>query len=569
MKFRSLFLAGMLIPALYAAEKSAEPPFGTIVINGALIKPVRMSMVEASSEHLNFCFAHRFPDGSIYLSHSAGIHTVTEHGHRDSSFDGGRTWQPTVPDFGGFNAYTTRDGKKANIGCWDNNISATHTITRKILSDDGKSVTRETSEIKLPFESSFRLHREIAKLRDGRLLLTGYGTIKGDPKHMSFVVESRDDGKTWSFLATLMRDKEGKTPEGPNESAVIELANGDLLAVVRVGGTRPLHQLRSTDGGKTWQSEGEIAPFCVAPAMRILSNGALLIITGRPYLYLLVDLTGTGKNYQQVRIYKGSGSSYASVLETAPDEIMVVYDESDFSTWRNTGLFSRIMAMTLKIDLDPDAKTAQGADGWIRYAPGAGVPPEKARIFTVYGYQKPAPDRESWCELRSIPERPDKVLYLDHHGTGKQAAGTKFSHLRAGFDEEVRVFSATSDFRILDQAEDRPQLMYRFAFKCPGKPGVDFARVAFARDGVVYHDGDAGRLKKLAYPIGTTFHTMRISANADKGVYSVWLDGKEEPVITAKLAYHKDVSVGFCIGDGSTDTFGSADIASLAWKFSE
>ena len=48
---------------------STEPrPFGTLMLNGGRLEPVEMSMIEASNEHLNFCFATRFPDNSIYLN---------------------------------------------------------------------------------------------------------------------------------------------------------------------------------------------------------------------------------------------------------------------------------------------------------------------------------------------------------------------------------------------------------------------------------------------------------------------------------------------------------------------
>lgn len=562
-----MFAAGAMLPALFAAE-TTPVPFGTIPLNGGRIEPVRMTMIESSPEHLNFCFAHQFEDGSIYLSHSAGVHTVTEYGCRDHSLDGGKTWQRTDPDFGGFNAYTTREGEKANVSCWAANVSNKHKITRKILSADGKSVRTETSEITLPFEADFRLHRDICKTRDGRLLLTGYCILKGEPKRTSFVIESKDDGKTWNYLATLLRDEESKTPEGPNEAAVIELANGDLLAVVRVGGTTPLIQLRSTDGGKSWQNEGEIAPFCVAPSMRILENGALLIITGRPNLYLLVDFTGTGKNYQKVQLYNGSGSSYASVLEIAPNEIMVIYDESDFGSWRNPGIFSRIMAMTLKVIRDDNAKLSGGGD-WIRYSPALGMLPEQTRLAIPSSYQqKVAPeDREAWYELRSVPERPGSVLHMVHHGTGSKQSGTQWATLRVPFSRGTDAFSLEADLRVLDEGEKRPQFAIRFGFESSTGSGSDFGWVAIGLDGISYRDGK--NVKVAKYPIGTKFHKIRLSGSLASKHYSLWIDGAEKPLFTAPLAYDKDVVPGLFFGDGSTTVFGSADLADIAWKYSE
>ena len=110
-----------------AAAFAAAPPAGTRLFNGGRVEPVGMSLIETSPEHLNFCFAHRFPDGTIYLNHSSGIHTVTERACRDWSPDDGKTWRKTVPEFGGFNAYLSKDGRKCNISCWDDKVSDRHT----------------------------------------------------------------------------------------------------------------------------------------------------------------------------------------------------------------------------------------------------------------------------------------------------------------------------------------------------------------------------------------------------------------------------------------------------------
>lgn len=179
-----------------AAAFAAAPPAGTRLFNGGRVEPVGMSLIETSPEHLNFCFAHRFPDGTIYLNHSSGIHTVTERACRDWSPDDGKTWRKTVPEFGGFNAYLSKDGRKCNISCWDDKVSDRHTVKRVILAPDGQSVTAESFELALPFRSTFRLHRDVLRLRDGRLLLTGYGRKENAPKFFSFVIESKDDGKS-------------------------------------------------------------------------------------------------------------------------------------------------------------------------------------------------------------------------------------------------------------------------------------------------------------------------------------------------------------------------------------
>ena len=65
-------------------------PFGTRLLDGGAIVPVNVTMVECSSEPLNFCLAHRFSDNSIRLAHSIGTHTVSERGCADISYDNGK-----------------------------------------------------------------------------------------------------------------------------------------------------------------------------------------------------------------------------------------------------------------------------------------------------------------------------------------------------------------------------------------------------------------------------------------------------------------------------------------------
>ena len=112
MRLRAISLA---IALLGIAAYAADYPFGTAILDGGRVEPVSMKLVEASNEHLNFCFATRFPDNTIYLHHSAGIHTVTEYGCDDYSLDNGETWQKDPVHFGGFNAYLDKQGRKIAI----------------------------------------------------------------------------------------------------------------------------------------------------------------------------------------------------------------------------------------------------------------------------------------------------------------------------------------------------------------------------------------------------------------------------------------------------------------------
>ena len=103
--------------------KGAAHPNDTVVLDGYItfvgitsmevcrLEPLFATAVENYHADMNFCFAHRFADGSIYLTHSKGVHTLSESRCYDFSADNGRTWSRTPCVFSGFNAYTTLDGR--------------------------------------------------------------------------------------------------------------------------------------------------------------------------------------------------------------------------------------------------------------------------------------------------------------------------------------------------------------------------------------------------------------------------------------------------------------------------
>ncbi len=564
---RLLSAAVALCAAASLLAKDAEDyPFGTQILNGGAVVPVDLSLVHASNEHMNFCFVHRFADGTLRLSHSMGIHTVTEHGCRDCSTDDGKTWQRTPNGLvGGFNAYDTQDGRKACVACWSMQELDAHTITRTIENADGK-VTEEKSTLKLPFKSWCQMHRNILRCKDGRLVMPVKGRKQGHNKWMAFMVESRDDGKTWQYVSTILEDLTQKYTEGPNEAELIELANGDLLCYVRVAGVAPLHQLRSKDGGRTWGDEKEIAPFGVAPAATILQNGALVVITGRPATYLLIDFTGTGEHYQKYTVYSGAGSSYASVIEIAPNRVLVVYDESDFGPTVAQTRMARIMAMTLDIVKDDSLLvTADKNMGYaVFYSAASGKLPSVAAGFVTYNYDKPG----NGLSIQKIPERPEPVLHFDHHGEGEN----KFPNILSGrFSSNVTTLRGEVQVRLDDLGETQPQFQCRIALPDPNPArtrGAVYGFMGFANDYILYTAiAENGKTveRKIPFKFDYAFRTFTFEADTKTGEYKLYLKGEEKPLLTSQLIHHDEVNPSFQFGDGATSVKGSADLAYIGY----
>ena len=109
---------------------------------------------------------------------------------------------------------------------------------------------------------------KIVALADGTLLMPVYY------KTGSHIARSRDDGATWGDPSLLHANM--------NETALLALPNGDVLAVLREeGSVQALHVSRSSDGGYTWSPAAQLTVPRQHPAdLLLLSNGAILLTYG-------------------------------------------------------------------------------------------------------------------------------------------------------------------------------------------------------------------------------------------------------------------------------------------------
>ncbi len=102
--------------------------------------------------------------------------------------------------------------------------------------------------VRVPLARQFYAWRGLLELEDGTLLLSLYGNSDGDQvripnplapledgylKNRVIIVASTDRGSTWSYRCTLSYHP-GLGNEGQNESDLIQLPTGDLLAVPRL-----------------------------------------------------------------------------------------------------------------------------------------------------------------------------------------------------------------------------------------------------------------------------------------------------------------------------------------------
>ncbi len=181
-------------------------------------------------------------------------------------------------------------------------------------------------------------------LDDGRIVFASYGYRDGEEKATTVLLASTNEGASY-FLASVIADVKlvpwtgdlrDARSEGPCEPALVHLGGQELLCIMRTGtqtdpsgrgGSRPMLQARSLDGGKTWKYH-QMLIGGVMPKLRLLSNGVLVLATGRPGNSLYFSTDGGRSWPREVSI---SGPSYATsgycdLQEVTPGRLLVAYD---------------------------------------------------------------------------------------------------------------------------------------------------------------------------------------------------------------------------------------------------
>jgi Neuraminidase (sialidase) len=116
-------------------------------------------------------------------------------------------------------------------------------------------------------------------LRDGRLIYAGKALWKDE---RIGVCESKDDGVTWEWLATIPA-RPGDDPKQYHELHAVEASNGTLLAHIRnhnQPNASETLQSESTDGGRTWSVPHAIGVWGLPSHLLRLRDGRLLMSYG-------------------------------------------------------------------------------------------------------------------------------------------------------------------------------------------------------------------------------------------------------------------------------------------------
>lgn len=170
--------------------------------------------------------------------------------------------------------------------------------------------------------------RSILQRPDGSLLASMYGHFAGDSRYRSILVRSTDAGQNWRTCSTMAHDPEADG-EGMCEPCVVELANGDLLCVMRMKSGTPMYSVRSADGGLTWTAPALLPRYAasVFPDLALMSNGVLACGFGRPGCHIMFSVAGDGEQWtSRTTVFEGPSTCYTAVREVAPGRLLYVYD---------------------------------------------------------------------------------------------------------------------------------------------------------------------------------------------------------------------------------------------------
>lgn len=292
-------------------------------------KPVRITQ---ASGHTWFPVVHRFEHGELVAKWSMmpDVDAFAYVAGLSHSLDEGRTWgdRYSMGQWGGVSRalpgtrsmrvvpyyfYPSPAGQSREFAT---NLITLHAGGRYEVEPFGVRISGFPRDVKISETGAAGVvfNGAIVQTR-GAWYVTAYGWWAGESKFDLHWLESRDYGRTWRFISTIaswrdiedIDDTRGKPPisaEGPCEASVVELADGELLAVYRLcGAIEPrwwFHQSRSRDGGRTWTKPVVLQEGVgrVEPSMQRLASGAIVLSAGRPGIYIYVNTDGRGDRWE-------------------------------------------------------------------------------------------------------------------------------------------------------------------------------------------------------------------------------------------------------------------------------
>ena len=368
----TVFITIMLVELRVFAQKDFNPEYEKIKPRNSFVPGINVTRGETQlivPERESVC-----PNGVVFKYNNGDIHV-----HDRRSSDGGKTWnkfehilEPSTYQ------YPEPDGEVVMFKSFDihnyesdRGVSSAGRYAINILkvtnqegvfearffrsNDNGLTRVEETAKIYIPPEEfkEWRggLCRKIVRISDGSLLMTTHGNST------ILVIRSTDRGRTWHYYSTIVFDLRSGVRHSICEPTLLVLPNDKVLCFMRSGSTyqgslgssnnndpsikvpfgyfksTPIYMSISNNGGRTWSIADPITPFGVWPDAVLMKNGIIAVNYGRPGNWLMFS-KDEGESWGPIipfynDLYPPDCGNYFSMIEVAPDILLVVYARTD------------------------------------------------------------------------------------------------------------------------------------------------------------------------------------------------------------------------------------------------
>jgi hypothetical protein len=187
----------------------------------------------------------------------------------------------------------------------------------------------------------------IVRTADGNLLLAAYGHQPHDSLYVTAFFISSDEGLSWAYTSLINKSPYmPKKTQGICEPTMATLADGRVLVAFRIDSGKPLWKAYSGDHGHSWSEAVQMVGspgvmYGVWPQLLRMSNGALVLASGRPGIGLWISTAGDGAEWSGFDVQamhnlnlpsdpftnESETTSYTGLAEVEPGVVLLAYDK--------------------------------------------------------------------------------------------------------------------------------------------------------------------------------------------------------------------------------------------------
>ncbi len=342
------------IPVPTFAVESAS--FSVSVNNLILVDSVTSAELGGARAHLNFPFLKQHSNGDLVATYSVGqTQSGMQSGRQAISSDGGLTWSARpfsngdaagahliVPPGQTSQAFGVFFENPVGFNTWNNN-GRYRSFNGGTTWDNGTDiVTYNTGSVQYTVMN----HSYDDVLHSGSTLyMAQFGKRLGSSTFESVLMVSTNGGKTWNRRSTIAQHTSSQNlgmmgGEGPTETGLLRLDDGNLLAVYRTGQPFPNTDINaispalfwsiSTDDGMNWSAPKTLGVAGVFPQLRKLPDGSVALTTGRYGARLMLADPSGLRWSEPVVIHNGPSSGHTELRTNADGSHVYLYDQSGF-----------------------------------------------------------------------------------------------------------------------------------------------------------------------------------------------------------------------------------------------